>query len=370
MDLAPSPGSVSLTLEKGACCLCGGTEGEVVVERSDLMLGATAQRFALAKCPRCRVLFLDPRPTAGDLELLYPEKEYYTRDVRALSEVVSRRSSGPKQRLQMRILNAYGHVTKSKVESRKSKVGGRPGLRHPFRHLFEAIGKMTLFPLLVRQSALLRTLVYNRRFLRFRRRAARILEVGFGNGLLLFALSHLDTELFGTEISDKTCQAVSDALDVKTFCGQIWDAKYAEGQFDLIIFSHSLEHLTDPMRALREARRILAPDGGLLISAPNPNCFSARLFKEHWSGYDFPRHLFLFGREALSKMAEEAGFRLQAVKSPLEGCVHHLAESINSRLGRRLVPDAVTRALPVEVLYLPLVLFRTGDVITMYLRPV
>ncbi len=256
MDTAPSPDSSSFTFEKGACCLCGGTEGKVVVERPDLMLGPTAQRFVLAKCPRCGVLFLDPRPTADCLELLYPEIEYYTRDIRTLSEVVSQRTSALKQRLQTRILRAYGLNIKSKVQSPKSKVGGRPGKRN----LFDVIGKMTLFPLLVRQSALLRTLVSIRWFLRFERKPARILEVGFGNGLLLYALSHLDTELFGTEISDRTCQAVSNALDVKTFCGQMWDADYAEGQFDLIIFSHSLEHLTDPMRALREARRALAKE--------------------------------------------------------------------------------------------------------------
>jgi len=378
MDPAPSNSLTTLTFEKGRCCLCGGEDGEVVVRSSDNALGTTSQECAFVKCPRCQVLFLDPKPTSKSLSLLYPNDEYYSRDVQKLSDAVSKSSQGLKERLQVRILHAYGLIEEFKVQSSKFKVRRSqapdtpqdgPQLQDSFAHLWGLIGRATVFPLLVRQSALLRTLVYNRRFLRFRRRPARVLEVGFGNGLLLFALSHLNTELFGTEISQKACQAVSSSLGVETFCGQLWDADYADSQFDLVIFSHSLEHLSDPMRALREARRIVAPDGGLLISLPNPDCLSARVFGQNWAGYDFPRHLFLFGPRALSKMAEKAGLSLQKLRFPLEGCVHHLAESINSRLGRRLVPNALTRTLLAQIPYLPIVAFRSGDVVTAYLRP-
>jgi len=280
--------------------------------------------------------------------------------------------------LQARILRAYGLIQELEAKIPKPEVHGSqaPGttqhesqLGDSSSHLWDRIGRMTVFPLLVRQSALLRTLVYNRPFLKFRRRPARILEVGFGNGLLLFALSHLDTELFGTEISEHACKAVSSSLGVEAFCGQLWDAGYADGQFDLVIFSHSLEHLSDPMRALREARRIVAPDGGLIISLPNPECLSARVFGEHWAGYDFPRHIFLFGPCALAKLAEKACFRLQKARFPLEGSVHHFAESVNSRLGLRVIPNALSGMLLGQILYLPIIAFRSGDVVTFYLRP-
>lgn len=371
MDSAPSNDSATLTLEKGRCCLCGGEDGEVVVKSSDTMLGTTPQKYAFVKCPRCSMLFLDPRPTAESLPLLYLDDAYYSRDVQKVSDAASRSSPGLKQRLQARVLHAYGLIQKSKVRRLEAPdvAHGESELRDSFGHLCDLIGRGTVFPLLVRQSALLRTLVYNRRLLRFGRRPARILEVGFGTGLLLFALSHLDTELFGTEISEKACHAVSSSLNVETFCGQVWDAGYSDDQFDLVIFSHSLEHLSDPMRALHEARRTVAPDGGLVISVPNPDCLSSKVFGQHWAGYDFPRHLFLFGRNALSRMADKAGFKLQGVRFPLQGCVHHLAESINSRLGLRLIPDALTRTLLAQIPYLPFVAFRTGDVMTAYFRP-
>ena len=367
MGRAPSFYLPAVSLEKGNCCLCGGEDGQVVVQSSGKALGTTSEKFAFVKCPQCRVLFLDPRPTADGLELLYPDDKYYSRDVQRLSDAASKSSPGLKQRLQARIIRAYGLFEKEKGERRKEKGGGRGPEMRRLGRLWDSIGRATVFPLVVRQSALLRTLIHNRRFLRFSRRPARILEVGFGNGLLLFALSHLDAILFGTEISQKACDAVASCLGVQTFCGQLWDAGFPDGQFDLVIFSHSLEHIGDPIRALHEARRILSSNGALLISMPNPDCLSARVFREHWAGYDFPRHLFLFGRDALSEMADKAGFRLQEVRFPLEACVHHLAESINSRLLSALIPDALAKTLLTQILYLPIVLSKSGDVMTTYL---
>ncbi|MBN2209588.1 MAG: class I SAM-dependent methyltransferase [Candidatus Coatesbacteria bacterium] len=360
MGRAPSFRTPAVSLEKGSCCLCGGEDGQIVVQSSGKALGTTSAKFAFVRCPQCRVLFLDPRPTADSLELLYPDDEYYSRDIEKLSDAASKSSDGLKQRLQSRIIRAYGLLEKEKGEGRKEKG----------RRLWDSIGRATVFPLLVRQSALLRTLIHNRRFLRFNRRPARILEVGFGNGLLLFALSHLDAVLFGTEVSQKACDAVASCLGIEAFCGQLWDAGFADGQFDLVIFSHSLEHIAEPVRALHEARRIVSPNGALLISVPNPDCLSARVFREHWAGYDFPRHLFLFGRDALSEMADEAGFRLQEVRFPLEGGVHHLAESINSRLGLRVIPDVLAKTLLTQIPYLPIILSKSGDVMAAYLFPV
>jgi len=43
----------------------------------------------------------------------------------------------------------------------------------------------------------------------------------------------------------------------------------AGGPFDLVIFSHVLEHLLHPEVALREARRVLRPDGRIIVALPN-----------------------------------------------------------------------------------------------------
>lgn len=352
------PRSSALTFEKGACCVCGREDGELVVRGRDPALGGNSPEFAFIRCPECRVLFLDPKPTDESIDLLYPD-QYYARDFRALRQAVVHKPSDLKQRLQCRILRSYGLIQKLEEHGSSSHWG----LPKPLPALWDLVCKATVFPIAVRYSSLLRTLVYNRRLFQFGK-PARVLEVGFGNGLLLDALSHLDTKLFGTEISPEACKVVATTLGVKTFCGHLWDANYEDNQFDLVIFSHSLEHLADPMRALCEAQRIVAPRGRVVISVPNPDSLSARTFKEHWTGYDFPRHLFLFGSATLSMMAGKVGLRLQTIQFPLEACLHHLAESVNSRLGLRLIPEVASRTLIAELLYLPIVMFKAGDVLT------
>ena len=50
-----------------------------------------------------------------------------------------------------------------------------------------------------------------------------------------------------------------------------------DGAFDLVICNEVLEHLFDPLSALREARRVLAPGGRLIATVPNVAYWRRRL---------------------------------------------------------------------------------------------
>ena len=43
---------------------------------------------------------------------------------------------------------------------------------------------------------------------------------------------------------------------------------FRDGSFDVVVHSDTLEHLTDPVRALGECRRILRPEGALCFTVP------------------------------------------------------------------------------------------------------
>lgn len=63
-------------------------------------------------------------------------------------------------------------------------------------------------------------------------------------------------------------------------------------RFDAICFWHSLEHLPKFWEVLCAARACLAPGGVILIAAPNPEAFQARVMGASWPHHDLPRHLF------------------------------------------------------------------------------
>jgi SAM-dependent methyltransferase len=66
------------------------------------------------------------------------------------------------------------------------------------------------------------------------------------------------------------------------------------GKYDLVLCVDVLEHLLDPTHCLEEARRILKPDGLLVVNVPNHFSLSGRLRIILGSGIDsiefFPQH--------------------------------------------------------------------------------
>lgn len=55
-------------------------------------------------------------------------------------------------------------------------------------------------------------------------------------------------------------QFISDATDL---------SKIESGSYDLLISSHVIEHIANPLKALREWRRVLKPGGHMVIIAPD-----------------------------------------------------------------------------------------------------
>lgn len=58
----------------------------------------------------------------------------------------------------------------------------------------------------------------------------------------------------------------------KVFLGDICELPFENGQFKLVLATDILEHVEDDSVALGEIRRVLAPGGVVLITAPAFNC--------------------------------------------------------------------------------------------------
>jgi len=86
-----------------------------------------------------------------------------------------------------------------------------------------------------------------------------------------------------------------------------------DGQFSLIMFHHSLEHVPDPLATLKVAARLLRPGGMCLIRIPVMDTFFWREFGCDWAELDAPRHLYLMAPRTVEILADRAGFTLEAV---------------------------------------------------------
>jgi ubiquinone/menaquinone biosynthesis C-methylase UbiE len=104
----------------------------------------------------------------------------------------------------------------------------------------------------------------------------RALDVGCGDGKFTRALAGLCREVSGIDVRASriedalaAAQAAGVAIDFRIAAGEA--LPYAAAGFDLVAFSNSLHHMANVELALREAARVLRPDGLLYVMEPVPS---------------------------------------------------------------------------------------------------
>ena len=92
---------------------------------------------------------------------------------------------------------------------------------------------------------------------------------------------------------------------------------YSDGEFDLVIFAEIIEHLqNDPCKVLREIKRVLKPNGTLILTTPNvarlenvTRLISGANIYDPYSGYGpYGRHNREYNRYELDQLLKFEGF--------------------------------------------------------------
>ena len=105
------------------------------------------------------------------------------------------------------------------------------------------------------------------------------LDAGCGDGRHLAALPRigpLPQRIVGVDIADsilRTARAATEAsgVDAELVRANLESMPFPDDTFDVVLCTQVIEHALDPSLALRELRRVLRPEGVLLISTDNSN---------------------------------------------------------------------------------------------------
>jgi 2-polyprenyl-3-methyl-5-hydroxy-6-metoxy-1,4-benzoquinol methylase len=257
------------------CPACGQTTWSVAFEGLRDRLYNIPGEFAIWRCGSCGLLRLWPLP--DDIAALYPQ--YYYSYAGAPSRAKGLRP----------VIAKYVRTVQTKVAWRAHTLG----LRLP--------GFVTNFPRL--HSLAFRELT------EFAPPGiASVLDVGCGAGDFLLGAQALGFEVRGVELNDSAAKA---ARERGLTCDGTGIAGLADidEQFDLIRLSDVLEHLVDPVEALRAIAGRLSSRGVAIIGVPNVDGVMARVCGSDWFALEVPRHLWGFGRESLTIMLGQAGLR-------------------------------------------------------------
>jgi SAM-dependent methyltransferase len=131
-------------------------------------------------------------------------------------------------------------------------------------------------------------------------------DIGCGDGSFLLEARRTGWTVVGTEVSTV---APASGLEIRRSIDELRE----RAPFECITLWHSLEHLGNPVEALTDLTRILAPGGTLLVAVPDSRGWQARLFGRHWLHLDVPRHLYHFGLASLRGAFERAGLEVGRV---------------------------------------------------------
>lgn len=142
----------------------------------------------------------------------------------------------------------------------------------------------------------------------------RLLDVGCSDGMFLYYLSKKkEWDGVGVEINSPIAKQAQMEFGLNIVIGTLEEANFADSLFDVVTMWDVLEHLSDPAGALKEIHRILKNEGNLAIRLPNIDSRDAKFFGKYWSGYDSPRHLYIFGPKTIRELLETHGFKIISI---------------------------------------------------------
>ncbi len=93
-----------------------------------------------------------------------------------------------------------------------------------------------------------------------------------------------------------------------------------EGEYDLICFNHSFEHISNPLETLERSYDLLSKGGYCIIRIPTSSSFAWKHYGENWFQLDAPRHYFLHSIESIQYLADQTNFKLE---EPVFDSTHH-----------------------------------------------
>jgi len=150
-------------------------------------------------------------------------------------------------------------------------------------------------------------------------------------------------------------ELVRDELEIEAVTGQLEDAGYPDGAFDVVTLWGVLEHVQSPRRTIEEISRITGEGALLVIYTQNAAAPEARWLGEDWFIYELPRHLYDFTEDSLAKLLAQSGFCIAETvyETPLYYCQMNWQYFKERRLGRKndvihnptLVDRLATKAL-------------------------
>lgn len=147
----------------------------------------------------------------------------------------------------------------------------------------------------------------------FKTESRNLLDIGCGTGDFLKVAAQHDWSIKGIEPNEKARDIANSKLHDKVYNVEMLE-ELTPQSFDVITLWHVLEHLPNLQDNIKIIKRLLKPNGILIVAVPNYKCYDAKHYKSYWAAFDVPRHLWHFSKFAISKLFGDHHMKVHQIK--------------------------------------------------------
>lgn len=230
------------------CPVCNQTQFTPFLECKDNTV--SRETFQIVQCNSCGFKFTNPRPEPSDLGKYYKSEDYVS----------------------------HSNTKKGFINS-----------------TYQSVRKYTLLKKLQLISNYYKT--------------GKILDIGCGTGEFLNTCKSAKWETVGIEPDDdaRNMAIKNYGLDVRTEDDL---QNLHDESFHIISMWHVLEHVPELNERVEELKRLIKPNGIIIIAVPNCDSLDAKIYKENWAAYDVPRHLYHFTPKDMETLFRNHGLKV------------------------------------------------------------
>ena len=139
-----------------------------------------------------------------------------------------------------------------------------------------------------------------------------LLEIGCASGAFMHRMLQLGWNVYGIEFS-KDAGGNAQALGLNVHIGPLETAPPPDVLYDLIVGWMVLEHLHNPVLALRRLYEWTKPGCYLVLSVPNAGSLEFKIFEDAWYALQLPTHLFHFSPSTLESLLKMTGWNIERI---------------------------------------------------------
>ncbi len=179
---------------------------------------------------------------------------------------------------------------------------------------------------------------YHQQFLKDAFPTGRLLDIGFGQGEFLHAAVKKGWNCFGIEAAQRNVEIAQEQYGLTNITVETIDSfsERHQKEYNYVSAFEVIEHVQSPFVFLEKIKKVLLPNGYLIVSTPNGKRFGGTC--EEW---DFPpNHLFRFSEDSLRRLLERSGFETVTVRRQrFANDFFHIRGTLSFSIMKRLRSD-------------------------------